>query len=131
MEKPRILYVEDDPKSRLVIRKLLENAGCEVYEAADGREGIQKALKLNPDVILMDIMLPQMNGIEVTRKLREIEETSKIPIIALTAKTSARDREKILEAGCDEYMTKPIDLPRLLQILSKILKKELSIKGSQ
>ncbi len=128
MEKPRILYVEDDPKSRLIIRKLLENAGCEVYEAADGREGIQKALKLNPDVILMDIMLPQMNGIEATRKLKETKETSKIPIIALTAKAMARDREKILASGCDEYIAKPMDISLLLQTLSKLLKKELSLK---
>jgi CheY-like chemotaxis protein len=125
--QPRILYIEDDPKSRLIIRKLLESAGCTVFEATDGREGIEKALTVNPDAILIDIMLPVMNGLEVTRKVKEIEEIADTPIIALTAKAMAGDREQILAAGCDEYLAKPINIPLLLKTLSRVLNKELSL----
>ncbi len=127
VQKPKILCIEDDPKSRLIIKKLLESVGCSVYEAADGREGLEKAQKLQPDAILMDIMLPIMDGLEITKKLRAVKKTAKIPIIAVTAKAMAGDREQILAAGCDEYITKPIDLPLLLQTLSKALKGELSL----
>jgi two-component system cell cycle response regulator len=122
---PRVLCVEDDPKSRLIIRKLLENAGCQVFEAVDGNQGVEKALALHPDVILMDIMLPGMNGLEATRKIRESKKTEKIPIIALTAKAMAGDREQILAAGCNDYIAKPIDLSLLLHMLSQILGREL------
>ena len=125
--QPRILYIEDDPKSRLIVRKLLESAGCIVFEAADGREGIEKALTVNPDAILIDIMLPVMNGLEVTRKVREIKEISQTPIIALTAKAMTGDREQILAAGCDEYLAKPINIPLLLKTLSRVLRSELSL----
>ncbi|MBU7044862.1 MAG: response regulator [Theionarchaea archaeon] len=125
--QPRILYIEDDPKSRLIVRKLLESAGCTVFEAADGRDGIEKAQTVNPDAILIDIMLPVMNGLEVTRKVKEIEEIADTPIIALTAKAMAGDREQILAAGCDEYLAKPINIPVLLKTLSRVLNKELSL----
>jgi len=131
MQKPRILYVEDDPKSRLIIRKLLENAGCEIFEAENGEQGIKMALELKPDAILMDIMLPVMDGLEATKKIREIPEIAEIPIIALTAKAMAGDREHILAAGCDEYMAKPLNLLLLLKLLSKVLKRELSLTPPQ
>ncbi len=124
-ERPRILYVEDDPRSRLVIKKLLENAGCIVYEAADGKQGVEKAAALKPDAILMDILLPVMDGLEATRRIRETKEISKTPIIVLTAKAMAGDREQILAAGCDEYIAKPVNLPLLLRLLSKVLGREL------
>lgn len=128
VQRPRILYVEDDPKSRLIIRKLLESAGCIVYEAVNGKEGVEKAATLIPDVILMDIMLPVMDGLEATRRIREIKETAKIPIIALTAKAMAGDREQILQAGCDDYIAKPIDIPLLLHKLLQIIGTELSLQ---
>lgn len=126
-KKPRVLYVEDDPRSRLVIKKFLESAGCQVYEAVDGDQGVEKALTLNPDVIILDIMLPTMDGVEVARIVRETEPISKIPIIALTAKAMAGDRERILAAGCNDYIAKPINVHLLLQKLSHVLERELSI----
>ncbi len=128
MQEPKILYVEDDPKSRLIVKKILENAGCEVYEAADGNQGVKMAEELRPDVILMDIMLPVMGGLEATKKIRKISEIAHIPIIAITAKAMAGDREQILAAGCDEYIAKPINFSLLLRLLSRFLKKELSLK---
>lgn len=130
-EQPRILYVEDDPKSRLIVKKLLEKAGCRIYEAIDGKQGVEMAIKLNPDAILMDIMLPNMNGLEAAKKIRKTKEIADIPIIAITAKAMAGDREKILAAGCDEYIAKPIDLPLLLQLLSQVLNRELSLEKPQ
>ena len=130
-QKPKILYVEDDPKSRLIVKKLLESTGCEVYEASDGETGIDKALDLKPDAVLMDIMLPGMDGLEAVRRIRSEEDISATPIIAITAKAMAQDREQILEAGCDYYIVKPIDLPRLLQLLSQVLKKKLLLKIPQ
>ena len=127
-KQPRILYIEDDPKSRLIIRKLLESVGCVVFEAEDGREGLEKAYSVNPDAVLVDIMLPLMDGLEVTRKIRDNEETAHIPIIAVTAKAMAGDREHILAAGCDDYIAKPINIPELLEKLSKVLKREFSFR---
>jgi CheY-like chemotaxis protein len=99
-----------------------------VFEAEDGREGLEKAYSVNPDAVLVDIMLPLMDGLEVTRKIREREETANIPIIAVTAKAMAGDREHILAAGCDDYIAKPINIPELLEKLSKVLKREFSFK---
>jgi two-component system cell cycle response regulator DivK len=130
-QKPKILYVEDDPKSRLIVKKLLESTGCEVHEASDGETGVEKALDLKPDAILMDIMLPGMDGLEAVRRIRSEEEISTTPIIAITAKAMVQDREQILKAGCDHYIAKPIDLPRLLQLLSQVLKKKLLLKIPQ
>jgi CheY-like chemotaxis protein len=130
-ENPRVLYIEDDPRSRLVVRKLLENAGCKVYEAVDGEQGVEKALALNPDVIILDIMLPTMDGVEVARIVRETEPISKIPIIALTAKAMAGDREQILAAGCNDYIVKPTNIHLLLQKLSQVLRRDLSLAPQQ
>lgn len=133
MKKPnrsrkfQILYIEDDPKSRLIVKKILENAGCEIHEASDGKEGIEKAISITPDVILLDIMLPGMDGLEVARKLREMHQTSPIPVIAITARAMPKDREQIIEAGCNDYITKPIDIPLLLQTLSRTLATELHL----
>lgn len=130
-QSPSILHVEDDPKSRLIIRKLLESVGCTVYEAANGKEGVEKARTVLPDVILMDIMLPVMDGLEATRRIKATKETAEIPVIALTAKAMAGDREQILKAGCDDYVAKPIDIPLLLHKLSQILGREFSLQSNQ
>jgi CheY-like chemotaxis protein len=129
MSNPKILYVEDDPKSRLVIKKVLENTGCQVYDAENGKEGIKKAVDILPDIILMDIMLPVMDGLEATRQIRKIDTISKTPIIALTAKAMVTDREQILAAGCDEYISKPIDIPHFLETLSQYLDINLSLSS--
>jgi len=129
MSNPKILYVEDDPKSRLVIKKVLENTGCQVYDAENGKEGIKKAVDILPDIILMDIMLPVMDGLEATRQIRKIDTISKIPIIALTAKAMVTDKEQILAAGCDEYISKPIDIPHFLETLSQYLDINLSLSS--
>jgi CheY-like chemotaxis protein len=127
-EEPKILYVEDDPKSRLIVKKLLEKVGCRVFEAVDGQQGVEMAVNVNPDAILMDIMLPVMDGLEATKKIRKTKKIADTPIIAITAKAMAGDREKILNAGCNEYIAKPIDLHVLLQLLSQVLNKELSLE---
>ncbi|MBU7033227.1 MAG: response regulator [Theionarchaea archaeon] len=129
MSNPKILYVEDDPKSRLVIKKVLENTGCQVYDAENGKEGVKLAEEMKPDIILMDIMLPVMDGLEATRQIRKIEAISKTPIIALTAKAMVTDKEQILSAGCDEYIPKPIDIPHFLETLSQYLDINLSLSS--
>jgi len=130
MKSPKILYVEDDPKSRLIIKKVLENTGCQVYDADNGKQGVKMAKDLNPDIILMDIMLPVMDGLEATRQIRKIDAISRTPIIALTAKAMVTDKEQILAAGCDEYIPKPIDIPHFLKILSQYLDTDLSLSTS-
>jgi CheY-like chemotaxis protein len=130
MKKPNILYVEDDPKSRLIIKKVLENTGCQVHEAYDGKQGVNMAKKLNPDIILMDIMLPVMDGLEATRQIKKNDAISHIPIIALTAKAMVTDKEQILASGCDEYIPKPIDISHFLTILSRYLDTDLSLSSS-
>ena len=111
---PRILIVEDDELNRDSLRRLLRRRGFEIVLAVDGNEGVAVAGAEAPDLILMDMSLPGIDGWEATRRLKDAPETRAIPIIALTAHAMAGDRDKALEAGCDDYDTKPIELPRLL-----------------
>ena len=120
----KILLVEDNEMNRDMLTRRLERRGYEVAIAVDGREGIEKAVGEPWDLILMDMSLPEINGWEATRKLRGMSETEKIPIIALTAHAMEGDREKALEAGCDDYDTKPIDLARLLSKMETLLKRD-------
>jgi signal transduction histidine kinase len=108
-----ILYVEDNPVNRLLVRRVLTHAGYAVLEAEDGLTGIQIAQKERPDLILMDIMIPSMDGYQVTTKLKSLPDLADTPIIALTAKVMEGDRERALTAGCDGYIPKPIDVDRL------------------
>lgn len=109
-ETPRIILVaEDHPDSRDALKTLLEAMGYGVRLAADGREAVSEALAAQPDLILMDIMMPEVDGLEATQQLRKAEGFRQVPIVALTAMEGARDRA--LAAGCDDYVTKPIDLP--------------------
>lgn len=110
-----ILLVEDHPMNRDMLSRRLVRSGFTVLCATDGREGVEMACQCMPDLILMDMSLPEIDGWEATRRLKRIRETARIPIIALTAHAMSGDREKALEAGCDDYHPKPVDFSRLLQ----------------
>jgi two-component system, cell cycle response regulator DivK len=120
---PKILLVEDNEMNRDMLSRRLVRKGYAVVMAVDGAEGVAKAQSELPDLILMDMSLPVMNGWDAARQIKQIEETQSIPVIALTAHAMAGDREKALEAGCDDYDTKPIELPRLLEKIEALLKK--------
>jgi CheY-like chemotaxis protein len=110
----KILLVEDNEMNRDMLSRRLERRGYEVVIAVDGGEGVALARSAAPDLILMDMSLPVIDGWEATRQLKASPEMKGVPIIALTAHAMSGDREKALEAGCDDYDTKPIELPRLL-----------------
>ena len=111
---PVVLIVEDNPINRDVLGRRLERRGYSIRFAEDGPSGISAAKSLHPDVILMDIGLGEMDGLETTRRIKADPDTSDIPIIALTASAFESDREKSLAAGCSDFDTKPVDLARLL-----------------
>jgi two-component system cell cycle response regulator DivK len=111
---PKILLVEDDEKNRDILARRLARRGYEVVTATDGQEGLDLAGSAFPDVILMDMSLPIIDGWEATRRIKAATTTAGIPVIALTAHAMSGDREQALEAGCDDYDTKPIELDRLL-----------------
>jgi CheY-like chemotaxis protein len=118
---PKILLVEDQEMNRDMLSRRLKKRGYEIDIAVDGAEGIEKARSGNPDLILMDMSLPVIDGWEATRTLKADVATSSIPVIALTAHAMSTDREKALAAGCDGYETKPVELPRLLEAIEKAL----------
>ena len=105
----KILYVEDDLANKTLVRKLLLAAGFKVVEASDGLSGIQAAKDERPDLILMDMSMPGLDGYEATTRIKAIDELRHIPVIAVTAHAMKGDRERSLAAGCDGYITKPID----------------------
>jgi two-component system cell cycle response regulator DivK len=110
-----ILLVEDNEMNRDMLSRRLAKRGFEVVIAVDGAQGLEMACSAQPDVILMDMSLPVMDGWTATRKLKADASTRGIPVIGLTAHAMAGDRERCLEAGCNEYDTKPVDFPRLLE----------------
>jgi CheY-like chemotaxis protein len=112
---PKVLLVEDNEMNRDMLSRRLERKGYEIVIAVDGGEGLAKARSESPVLILMDMSLPVVDGWEATRQLKADPATKQIPIIGLTAHAMAGDREKCLEAGCDDYDTKPVELPRLLE----------------
>ena len=117
----KILLVEDNPRNRDMLSRRLLKRGYEVIIAVDGESGLALAESEVPDVILMDMSLPILDGWEVTRRLKSSTTTNHIPIIAITAHAMSSDRNKALEAGCNDYDTKPIELPRLLQKIETLL----------
>jgi two-component system cell cycle response regulator DivK len=121
---PKILLVEDNDDNREMLARRLVRKGYEVALAVDGSEGVAKASLEKPDLILMDMSLPVMDGWEATRRLKSNPATQCIPVIALTAHAMAGDRDKAVAAGCDDYDTKPIDMPRLLGKIEDLLGKE-------
>ena len=121
---PKILLVEDNEMNRDMLSRRLIKAGFEMVMAVDGEQAVDLARSEAPDLILMDISLPGLDGWEATRLLKAMPETRSIPIIALTAHAMAGDREKSLAAGCNDYDTKPIDFRRLLEKIHGFLDKE-------
>ncbi len=110
----RVLLVEDNPENRDMLSRRLIRRGYVIEFAEDGEEAVRKAKDVRPALILMDLSLPVMDGWEATRRIKADAATTAIPVIALTAHAMASDRERALEAGCDDYDTKPVDLERLL-----------------
>jgi CheY-like chemotaxis protein len=117
----KILLVEDNEMNRDMLSRRLVRKGYEVILAEDGAKGIEAAQAQLPDLILMDMSLPVMNGWDATRHLKASQLTSKIPVVALTAHALSSDREMALSAGCDAYETKPVELPRLLSTIEQLL----------
>ena len=111
----KILYVEDNEDNIYVLKKRLARRGFTVLIAEDGARGVEMAMSEQPELILMDLSLPVLDGWEATRRLKAATETRHIPVIALTANAMAGDREKAIAAGCDDYDTKPVELDRLLK----------------
>ena len=114
-----VLVVEDDPASTKLFRQALESRGYNVLQAKDGMEGWRIAREQRPDLILMDIRLPGVSGLEVTKWLKDDETLKSIPIIAITAFAMEGDEEKMLEGGCDAYIPKPISVPDFLQTVER------------
>ena len=120
---PKILLVEDNEMNRDMLSRRLTKRGYEVLIAVDGAEALELARAEGPDLILMDMSLPVMDGWEATRELKKADDTRSIPIIALTAHAMAADRVRALEAGCDDFDTKPVELARLLDKMDQLLKR--------
>ena len=118
---PKILLVEDNEMNRDMLSRRLERRGYRVVLAVDGQRGVEMARSEAPDLVLMDMSLPVLDGWEATRRLKADPATRGIPVIALTAHAMSSDRGKAMEAGCDDYDTKPIDLPRLLGKMEALL----------
>lgn len=119
----KILLVEDNEMNRDMLSRRLIRQGYEVVIAQDGASGVAMASEERPDIVLMDMSLPVLDGWEATQRLKADPATRAIPVIALTAHAMAADKEKALAAGCDDYDTKPIELPRLLEKITSLLKK--------
>src|SRR5690349_955122 len=123
---PKILLVEDNEDNRDMLRRRLEKRAFQVVVAVNGEEACASAQAERPDLILMDMQLPDIDGWEATRRIKAAPETGGIPIIALTAYAMASDRDKALAAGCDDYDTKPVELARLLEKIQALLVRESS-----
>jgi two-component system cell cycle response regulator DivK len=118
---PKILLVEDNEMNRDMLSRRLSRNGYEIVIAVDGGQGVAMAASEKPDLILMDMSLPVMDGWEATRRVKADAATSSIPVIALTAHALVQDREKAMAAGCDDFDTKPVELPRLLDKIKRLL----------
>ena len=118
---PKILLVEDNAMNRNMLSRWLERRGYQVMLAVDGQSGVEMAQAQAPDLILMDMSLPVLDGWEATRRLKADAAVRRIPVIALTAHAMSGDREKATEAGCDDYDTKPVEMPRLLGKIEALL----------
>lgn len=123
----RILYIEDSPSNRLLVKRVLVAEGYDVLEAGDGAAGFEVALAEQPDLILMDINLPDVDGYEMTRRMRSHPDLADVPIVAMTANVMQGDREKTLAAGCVGYIPKPIDVDALPSQVAQFLEGETQI----
>ena len=117
----KILYVEDNPDNVYMLTRRLKKKGFELIIAGDGQEGIDKAIEESPDLILMDLSLPTMDGWTATAEIKKIEEVKDIPIIALSAHAMPEHRDRALTAGCSDYDTKPVDIKRLLSKMGQYI----------
>jgi CheY-like chemotaxis protein len=121
MGTKRVLYVEDNFQNKRLVRKILVAKGYEVVEAEDGLQAVEVAHRERPDLILMDINIPGIDGMEATARIKAISELSRIPVIALTANAMVGDREKFMAAGCDGYLPKPINNAILVETVKKYI----------
>ena len=119
---PRILYVEDDINNRILVRRILMSEGIEVEEAENAIDGINMALANPPDLILMDVSMPGMDGLQATKEIRNLPEIADIPVIALTANVMEGDRERSIEAGCNGYIGNPIKVDTFIDEVSEFLR---------
>jgi CheY-like chemotaxis protein len=119
----KILLVEDNEMNRDMLSRRLIRNGFEIVIAVDGQQGVDMAASVQPDLILMDLSLPVIDGWEATRRVKANPATAKIPVIALTAHAMSQDKEKALAAGCDDFDTKPVELQRLLEKINALLNK--------
>ena len=124
----KILVVEDNPQNMRLIEMALRARNYTLFKETDGREALDMAIQEHPDLIIMDIQLPKMSGLEVTRRLRQMLEFSNIPIIALTAYAMKGDREKFTQAGCNAYLSKPISTRGLPEMIDEMLRKSRDSK---
>jgi len=122
----KILYVEDHPAQRDIMAQMLELGGFEVDVASDGVEGVEKATTWLPDIILMDLRMPRMDGFEAIEKIRADEKTTNTPIIAISAWASGKHKKRALDAGANEHFTKPVDLNRLMTTINSYLQEDKS-----
>jgi two-component system cell cycle response regulator DivK len=118
-----VLYVEDDPESRLLIRRVLQADGYAVIEAKDAADGLASATEQRPDLILIDINLPEVDGLTLARQIKSVPDLASTPVVALTANVMRGDRERSLGAGCDGYIQKPIDVDLLPRQISQFLRR--------
>jgi two-component system cell cycle response regulator DivK len=118
---PKILIVEDNEENRDALSRRLQHRGFEIVMAADGKAGVAMAQTEKPDLVLMDMNMPELDGWEATRRIRAAPETQTLPVIALTSHAMAGDRDRALEAGCADYHTKPVDFPKLLTQIEALL----------
>ena len=117
-----VLVVEDFEDNRFMMRRLLEMSGYRVVEAVNGRQAVEKATSERPDIILMDLSLPMLDGLAATRQIRQQDGLGKVPIVAVSAHDSADFHAEAMAAGCNEYVTKPIDFDQLVRLLSRLVK---------
>jgi two-component system cell cycle response regulator DivK len=123
MSDVRILYIEDNHENRLLVRRILEAEGYFIIEATDGPTGLKAAAQMQPDLILLDINLPEIDGYDLARRFRNMPGLQQVPILAITANVMKGDRERTLNSGCDGYIQKPIDVDRLPQLVRTALQK--------
>ena len=129
MTEKVILYIEDNAHNRRIVRKLLSIYGYTIIEAEDGLQGYEMIQDLKPPLVLLDISLPTMDGIQIAGKVKADEELRHIPLIALTASAMRGDRERFLEAGCDDYLSKPVDAMELRQMVDSYHPANITEKG--
>jgi CheY-like chemotaxis protein len=128
---PKILIVEDNEENRDSLSRRLQRRGYEVLMAENGKTGLAMAQSEKPDLILMDMNMPELDGWEATRQLKDASETQSLPVIALTAHAMGGDRERAMAVGCAEYHTKPVDFPKLLSQIELLLKSQATSENEE